>query len=338
MSLLLTTIVWKVNNKNNNDITPPLKWVGGKRKIIDIVMSASQGIDTPFTYYEPFFGGGAIFFSLFSKGFIKNAYLNDVVPQVVNFYNVLSDHTSRNMMKTEAKKIEKKFNNLNSDIDKRKKEYTKLREAFNDSWENFNLESENTKLDYEVSATLAAQFLALNKLGFNGMFRVNAKGRFNIPMGSPVEKKLFDNDNIDTVGEALSGVTFNCNDYSKVKPFEGSVNKNNLIFLDPPYIPNSKTANFTDYSIEGFNKDSHIKLSNEFSKLIENDNNNVLFTNNFNKMSMELFVDKNKKNKRLNVYKFDITKTISAKNSGRGNTEELLISTFPINHERLKEI
>ena len=327
-----------MNNKNNNDITPPLKWVGGKRKIIDIVMFASQGIDTPFTYYEPFFGGGAIFFSLFSKGFIKNAYLNDVVPQVVNFYNVLSDHTSRNMMKTEAKKIEKKFNNLNSDIGKRKKEYTKFREAFNDGWENFNLESENTKLNYEVSATLAAQFLALNKLGFNGMFRVNAKGRFNIPMGSPVEKKLFDNDNIDTVGEALSGVTFNCNDYSKVKPFEGSVNKSNLIFLDPLYIPNSKTANFTDYSIEGFNKDSHIKLSNEFSKLIENDNNNVLFTNNFNKMSMELFVDKNKKNKRLNVYKFDITKTISAKNSGRGNTEELLISTFPINHERLKQI
>ena len=335
--MLATTIIKKVNKKNN-DVTPPLKWVGGKRKIIDVIESASQGIETPFTYYEPFFGGGAIFFSLFSKGLIQNAYLNDVVPQVVNFYNVLSDQTSRGVLKVEAKKIEKKFNNLNLDIERRKIEYTKFRETFNDNWENFILESKNTKLDFEVRAKLGAQFLALNKLGFNGMFRVNSKGRFNIPMGSPVEKKLFDNDNLDTVGEALSGVTFNCNDYSKVKPFEGSVNKSNLIFLDPPYIPNSKTANFTDYSIEGFNKDSHIKLSNEFSKLIENDNNNVLFTNNFNKMSMELFVDKNKKNKRLNVYKFDITKTISAKNSGRGNTEELLISTFPINHERLKEI
>ena len=72
--------------------------------------------------------------------------------------------------------------------------------------------------------------------------------------------------------------------------------------------------------------------------MIETDNNNVIFTNNFNKMSLDLFVNKNKKNKRLNVYKFDITKTISAKNIGRRNTEELLISTFPINHERLKEI
>ena len=325
-------------NKKNNNILPPLKWVGGKRKINDVIESATQNLQAPFTYYEPFFGGGAIFFSLFSKGFIQNAYLNDVVPQVVNFYNVLSDQTSRSLLKIEAKKIEKKFNNLNTDIDKRKKEYTKFRETFNDSWESFLLESQNTELGFEVPAKLAAQFLALNKLGFNGMFRVNSKGRFNIPMGSPVEKKLFDNDNIDTVGEALSRVTFNCNDYSKVKPFKGSVNSNNLIFLDPPYIPNSKTANFTDYSVEGFNKDSHFKLSIDFSKLIENDNNNVVLTNNFNKMSLELFVDKNKRNKRLNVYKFDITKTISAKNSGRGNTEELLISTFPINHERLKEI
>jgi len=326
-----------VNNKNK-EISPPLKWVGGKRKIIDIVESAAKNINTPFTYYEPFFGGGAIFFSLFSKGFIKNAYLNDVVPQVVNFYNVLSDQTSRSVLKTEAKKIEKKFNNLNSDIDKRKKEYTKFREAFNDSWENFNLESENTELDYEVSAMLAAQFLALNKLGFNGMFRVNAKGRFNIPMGSPVEKKLFDNDNLDAVGDALSKVNFTCDDYSNVKPFKGGVAKNNLIFLDPPYIPNSKTANFTDYSVEGFNRDSHVKLSNDLSKLIENENNNVIFTNNFNSMSIELFVDKNKKNKRLNAYKFNITKTISAKNTGRGNTEELLVSTFDIENERLEKI
>ena len=325
-------------NKKNNNITPPLKWVGGKRKIIDVIESATQNLDTPFTYYEPFFGGGAVFFSLFSKGFIKNAYLNDVVPQVVNFYNVLSDQTSRNVLKIEAKKIEKKFNNLNSDIDKRRKEYNKLRETFNDGWESFHLESQNTELDFEVPSKLAGQFLALNKLGFNGMFRVNSGGRFNIPMGSPGKKKLFDDDNIDSVGEALSSATFNCNDYSKVKPFKRSVNSNNLIFLDPPYLPNSKTAYFTDYSVGGFNKDSHIKLSIDFSKLIENDNNNVIFTNNFNKMSLELFVNKNKKNKRLNVYKFDITKTISAKNIGRRNTEELLISTFPINHERLKEI
>ena len=169
------------------------------------------------------------------------------------------------------------------------------------------------------------------------MYRVNSEGRFNIPMGSPVEKKLFDNENLDAVGDALSKVNFTCDDYSNVKPFKSSVNKNNLIFLDPPYIPNSKTANFTDYSVEGFNKDSHIKLSNDFSKLIENTNYNVIFTNNFNEMSVELFVDRNKKNKRLSVYKFNITKTISAKNAGRGNTKELLVSTFPINHEKLEK-
>ena len=318
---------------SQNKIAPVLKWVGGKRKIDDIIQSAIDTISSPFTYYEPFFGGGAIFFSLYSQGLIKHAYLNDVVPQVVNFYNVLGEQSTRDILKKDVKKFEKKFNNLNKDVAKRKKEYIKFREDFNDSWERFNLEPNS-----ELQAKLAAQFLALNKIGFNGMFRVNSKGRFNIPMGSPVEKKLFDEKNIDAAGDALSKVNFTCGDYSNVKPFKGSVGKNNLIFLDPPYIPNSKTANFTDYSVEGFNKDSHIKLSNDFSKLIENNNNNVIFTNNFNNISVDLFVDKNKKNKRLNAYKFNITKTISAKNSGRGNTEELLISTFPIQHQRLEKI
>ena len=325
-----------MSQKKEDSLIPPLKWVGGKRKIVEIIQSAAENIDSPFTYYEPFFGGGAIFFSLYSKGFLKNAHLNDVVPQVVNFYNVISNEDERNILKKEAKKIESKFNSLNTDIEKRKEQYIKFRESFNDSWECFV--AEDKKTDPESKAKLAAQFLALNKLGFNGMFRVNSKGRFNIPMGSPVKKKLFDEDNLDAVGDALSKVNFTCDDYSNVKPFKGSVSKNNLIFLDPPYIPNSKTANFTDYSVEGFNKDSHIKLSNDFSILIENDNNNVIFTNNFNNISLDLFLDKNKKNKRLNAYKFNITKTISAKNSGRGNTEELLISTFPIQHQRLEKI
>tara|TARA_B100001121_G_C18661789_1_gene609246 strand:- start:151 stop:1128 length:978 start_codon:yes stop_codon:yes gene_type:complete len=321
---------------SQNKIAPVLKWVGGKRKIDDIIISAAKKIDSPFTYYEPFFGGGAIFFSLSSQGMIKNAYLNDVVPQVVSFYNVISNKVARKILKEEAKKIETKFNNLNTDTEKRKQQYIKFRESFNDGWECFV--AEDKEISSESEAKLAAQFLALNKLGFNGMFRVNSKGRFNIPMGSPVQKKLFDEENLDAVGDALSKVNFTCDDYSNVKPFKGSVGKNNLIFLDPPYIPNSKTANFTDYSVEGFNKDSHVKLSNDLSKLIENENNNVIFTNNFNTMSIELFVDKNKKNKRLNAYKFNITKTISAKNAGRGNTEELLISTFPISNSRLNKL
>lgn len=323
---------------SQNKIAPVLKWVGGKRKIDDIILSAAKTISYPFTYYEPFFGGGAIFFSLFSQGLIKNAYLNDVVPQVVSFYNIISNKDARKILKKEAKKIETKFNNLNTDTEKRKEQYIKFRESFNDRWECFVEEDKENSSESE--AKLAAQFLALNKLGFNGMYRVNSKGRFNIPMGSPVEKKLFDEDNLEAVGDALSKVNFTCDDYSNVKPFKGRGRKpkNNLIFLDPPYIPNSKTANFTDYSIEGFNKHSHIKLSDDLSKLMNNKNNNVIFTNNYNNMSLELFVDKNKKNKRLNSYKVNITKTISAKNTGRGNTEELLLATFPINNLKLQKI
>ncbi len=323
--------------ESKNSIYPPLKWVGGKRKIVEIIHSSISNIYTPFTYYEPFFGGGAIYFLLYKNGFIKNAYLNDVVPQVVNFYKVISNIESRNELKKEAIKIEKKFNKLNTKPENRKEAYLKLRENFNDNWERFTLNDQSASEQKELSTKLATQFLALNKIGFNGMFRVNSKGRFNIPMGSAVNKKFFDETNFDLAGEALSKATFTCDDYSNVKPFKGVVSKNNLIFLDPPYIPNSKTAYFTDYSVEGFNKESHEKLSENFSKLISNKINNVILTNNFNKLSIELFVEKNRNNKRLHAYKFNITKTISAKNSGRGNTEELMVSTFPIEHAMLKK-
>ena len=172
------------------------------------------------------------------------------------------------------------------------------------------------------------------------MYRVNQKtGRFNIPVGTHAKKQIIDENNIKKVSKALKEVDFTCSDYKDIRPFAGrEPGSKNFIFLDPPYIPNSKTSNFTDYSVEGFNKEAHENLSSMFSHLINKKEMNVILTNNYNKESVKLFVKKNKSNKRLRAYKIDVMKSISANSASRGKTKELLVSTFPIDHKDLKEL
>ena len=325
-------------NKTNKLTLPPLKWAGGKRKMSSIIISAAESIDGPFMYYEPFFGGGAIFFSLFDKGLIKRAHLNDIVPQIINFYLTISDQSSLEEVINESMAIEKQFNNLVDNVKKRKEAYKKLKEDFNAEWLSSGSKILINKDLNKNNIMLASKFLALNKLGFNGMFRLNSKGEFNIPMGSMGNKTLLDIENIHNVAKALQKATFTCDDYVNVKPFKGHIGAKNLIFLDPPYIPNSKTSNFTDYSAEGFNKKAHQKLSDKFSKLIDRKDTNVILTNNYNQNSVELFVEKNKENNKIKAYKVQVMKSISANAESRGKTEELLVSTFPIDHKDLEEL
>ena len=327
-------------NQDNIDIKSPLKWAGGKRSMTGIINTAAKTLDGPFTYFEPFFGGGAIFFSLYEKKYIKKAHLNDIVPQVVNFYKTISHEGALGEVIKESKKIEKKFNKLIANEKKRAEEYYKLRTLFNNQWRYHRKRIFEHSIPTKANIRLASNFLALNKLGFNGMFRVHKKtGRFNIPVGTHAKKQLLDENNIKRVSKALQGVEFTCSDYKNISPFAGKEpDSKNLVFLDPPYIPNSKTSNFTDYSIEGFNKEAHETLGLMFSDLINKKGMNIILTNNYNKESLELFVNKNKGNKRLRAYKVDVMKSISANSASRGTTKELLVSTFPIDHKELKEI
>ena len=327
-------------NKDNKELKSPLKWAGGKRNMAGIINAAAKTLDEPFTYFEPFFGGGAIFFSLYEKEYIKKAYLNDIIPQVVNFYKTISNEDALDEVIKESKKIEKRFNKLIDNEKERAEEYYNLRKLFNNQWRYHRKRIFEHSIPTKANIRLASNFLALNKLGFNGMFRVHKKtGRFNIPVGTHAKKQLLDENNIKRVSKALQGVEFTCSDYKNISPFAGKEpDSKNLIFLDPPYIPNSKTSNFTDYSVEGFNKEAHKTLSSMFSELINKKGTNVILTNNYNKESLELFVNKNKGNKRLRAYKVDVMKSISANSASRGKTKELLVSTFSISHEALKEL
>ncbi len=303
-----------MSNENNVEIKSPLKWAGGKRNMAGIINAAAKTLDEPFTYFEPFFGGGAIFFSLYEKKYIKKAYLNDIVPQVVNFYKTISHEDALVEVIKESKKIEKRFNKLIDNEKKRAEKYYELRTLFNNQWRYHRKRIFEHSNPSKANIRLASNFLALNKLGFNGMFRVNQKtGRFNIPVGTHAKKQIIDENNIKKVSKALKEVGFTCSDYKDIRPFAGrQPGSKNFIFLDPPYIPNSKTSNFTDYSVEGFNREAHENLSSMFSHLINKKEMNVILTNNYNKESVKLFVKKNKSNKRLRAYKIDVMKSISA--------------------------
>lgn len=313
----------------NNSISSPLKWAGGKRKFSPIIIEAIKDFKTKFDYHEPFFGGGSIFFSLHSSDLIKNSYINDVVPQLVNFYKVLSKEDYLQEFIKKSKNIESKFNMLLENEDVRKEEYYKLRKTFNN---NFKKLIENDLWIKNPNITLAVQLLALNKLCFNGMFRLNSKGEFNIPIGTHKKVRFVNEDNLKRVSKSLESSKISCKDYKHTGAFSKELNGQNLIFLDPPYIPNSPTSSFTDYSSEGFNYSKHKELSKLFSKIIKTDAK-VILTNNNNSISQDLFV----KNNNVYSYNIPITKTISADPNKRGKTNELLLSNFKITTlEKLK--
>ena len=163
------------------------------------------------------------------------------------------------------------------------------------------------------------------------MFTLNSKGECNSPVGTHKKNRIIKEDMLKMDSKSLERSKISCRDYKHTKAFSKKLNGQNLIFLDPPYIPNSPTSSFTDYSSEGFNYSKHRELSKLFSKIIKTDAK-VILTNNNNSISQDLFI----KNNNVYSYNIPITKTISADPNKRGKTNELLLSNFKIT--TLKEL
>ena len=164
---------------------------------------------------------------------------------------------------------------------------------------------------------------AINKLCFNGMFRVNSNNQFNVPIGSYKKVNIIDKDNLANASLYLSNAKITCGSYKET--IKNIKKKNSLIYLDPPYIPNSDTANFTDYSSQGFKYKDHVELGKIFLKLVE-DGNNVILSNNNNELAREIFLQ----NKELYAYEVLVSKSINSNKDGRGKIGELLVSTFDL--------
>lgn len=208
-----------------------VKWAGGKSKVIEQFTPLFP--KTINRYFEPFVGSGAVFFHIAQKFKPKEIVLSDVNEELINTYNIIKTDVEELIIKLKEHK-----QNHN------KEHYYKIR-----------------SLDPKKLSTLerAARFIYLNKTCFNGLYRVNSKGQFNVPMGSYKNPSIFSEENLRAISKLLKNVTIKNTSFEKILPF---ANKDDFIYFDPPYYPLKKGKGFTTYTKDDF-------LEREQEKLVE---------------------------------------------------------------------
>ena len=232
-------------NNGSQKATPFVQWVGGKRKLIH---EFAECFPTDFNnYFEPFVGGGSVYFYLANKFGNKKEYtLLDINEELVITYNqVKKDPTS-------IIKLLEEFNCRHS-----KEFYYAIRNIDREK-----LSTKRYKKIFDITTTLsaeqiAARFLYLNKTCFNAIYRVNKEGLMNVPMGRSENKNILDSSNLHRCSNLLKDTQILHKDYSQI---ESLVKKGDLVYFDPPYDPISATSAFTDYTQQGFTFEDQIKL------------------------------------------------------------------------------
>lgn len=216
---------------------PFVKWAGGKRQLLNEIrvrMPASYE-----RYFEPFLGGGAVLFELQPV----QAFVNDINPALINTYKII---------KYSPDELIKEINELdNQEINK--EYYYKVRERYN-----------LKLLAGEYDLELAALFIFLNKHCFNGLYRVNSKGLFNVPYNGKTTASISE-ENIREVSNYLQNVNIFNEDFEKICQ---NAKKGDFVFFDSPYAP-LQANSFEDYTKEGFSQEEHIRLANLFKELTE---------------------------------------------------------------------
>lgn len=289
-------------------LKPFVKWVGGKSQLVEQIekMLPTDGEKVLTKYAEPMVGGGALFLSILSKYDFEELYISDINAELINAYQAVKNDVN-NLI---AKLNEMQMLFLPMDENGRKYFYYTVRERFN-----------STTLTEETATEKAAQFIFLNKTCFNGLYRVNRKGQFNVPMGAYKNPTICDDENLRNIHEALQNVTIVCGDYSLSKSF---IDKDTFVYLDPPYRPISETSAFTAYNSDAFDDEEQIRLS-KFIDEINLSGAKIVLSNSDPKNVNEEdnFFDDLYKNYKIN--RVEASRAINSKGDKRGKINELLI-------------
>ena len=264
-------------------IQPLIKWAGGKQRLLTVYRKLFPKEFK--NYHEPFLGSGAVFFYLRPK----KAVLIDKNEELINFYRVVRDFPEELMELVLSYKVSKEF-------------YYEIR-------------SLNPRELNEIQR--AARFLYLNKTAYNGLWRVNSKGEFNVPFGRYKKVKFFDRDNLLRASELLKRATIICGDFEEVLNY---VNKGDFVYMDPPYYPLSETSNFSNYTSDGFSKEDHIRVYNTFKKLDEV-GCFVMLSNSDTEFIRNLFKD-------YSIIEVKAPRFINCKAEGRKPITELVIRNY----------
>ena len=290
---------------------PFVKWAGGKGQLIEQLEKFIPIDDEKVLakYVEPMVGGGALLFTILSKYNFKSIYISDINEELINAYNVVKNNVDV---------LIKRLLELQSDFipmyeNGRKHYYYAARGRFN-----------SLNLSDETSIEKAALFIFLNKTCFNGLYRVNKKGQFNVPMGAYKNPTICDAANLRNVSEALKNATIVCGDYALSKSF---IDEATFVYFDPPYRPISETADFTSYNVYCFDDNEQIRLA-KFIDEISSCGAKVMLSNSDpqNIDPSDTFFEDLYKSYTIN--KVEATRSINSKADGRGKIKELIICNY----------
>lgn len=294
-------------------IRPFVKWAGGKGSLIPQLNNfypyeLKNGIIE--RYIEPFVGGGAVLIDILQKYDIQEVYAFDINIDLINSYNVIKNNVEE--LITNLKQMETEYLQLGQE--ERKNYFYNIRDEYN----NYELE------ENEQNVQRAAQFIYLNRTCFNGLYRVNKNGKFNVPVGSYKNPTICDEENLRQLSQLIQNVQFQYGDYSKSMEY---VTENTFVYFDPPYRPLNVTSGFTSYTKEDFNDDNQRELATFYGEL--NERNAKLMLSNSNPKNInkeDTFFDNIYQG--FNINQIQASRMINANSNGRGKISEILVTNY----------
>ena len=292
----------EIFNKHKEEKAKPfVKWVGGKRQLLKqfkelgLYPPKKIGFDSSKnTYFEPFVGGGAVFLDTLPE----KAILSDMNEELVITYNVIKTNLKKLIFKL---KIHKKNNS--------KEYFLKIR---------------SQQINKLSNISIAARFIYLNRTCFNGMYRVNKSGGFNVPYGKYDNPLIVDEDNLKKISKSLQKVKILHQDYKKTIE---KAKKGDFIYFDPPYAPLNPTSSFTAYTKDGFGEQQQIELRDIFYKLHKK-GCFVMLSNSNSEFINKIYGELENKDKKIKITEVDANRMINSKVSGRGKIKEVLVTNY----------
>ena len=273
---------------------PFVKWAGGKRQLIPIL---NQNLPESFgTYYEPFLGGGALLFHILTDKNGQKCSISDLNSDLVLAYTTIRD----------------RVDSLIASLKNHEKNYQKDSESYY-----YSIRESNPRSEIEKTSRL----IFLNRTCFNGLYRVNSKGKFNVPLGKYSNPNIVNEENLYAVSNILqsSRISIKCRDFEAVLR---DAKKGDLIYFDPPYQPTSATANFTSYTNKDFTYDDLTRLA-ELCLKLDSRGCNVLLSNSDSKEVADIFAKNTWK-----ITRIEANRSINSNSKKRTGHFELLIKNY----------
>lgn len=284
--------------KDENSVKPLLKWVGGKRELLPELRRFYESLEFD-NYYEPFFGGGSVYIDIikiFGNDKRESSFINDINTDLVNLL--------RHVKETPEEIIQNLYK-LKEDYENN--DFYYIRDRFN------GIDREKNKVERYEGIERSSSLLILNRTCFNGLYRTNRSGLFNVPSGKYKNPRLVNEENIKLFSSILPPSQNILNvDFSQIK----DIKKNDLVYFDPPYQPINKTSSFTEYS-GSFGEEKQIELFNFFSEL-DKKGVFVILSNSSTDFIFNLYKD-------FDPFKVYCSRNINSKVDGRGKIEEVVV-------------